>query len=537
MHDLLRDMGREIIRKQSQNELGERSRIWFHKDARAVLLRDMGTKAIEGLSLKLSQSEKMQIGTQAFKKMKRLRLLHLDNVQLRGDYRFISEDLIWLCWHGFPRKYIPCNFYQQKLVCIDLECSSLTQVWKETQLLKKLKILNLSHSHDLVQTPNFSKLPNLEKLILKDCPRLSLIHHSIGLLDKLLLLNLEDCIGLQSLPRSIYRLKCLKTLILSGCLNIEKLEEDIEQMESLTTLIAPTIKQAPFSLPRLKSILYLSVCGHEGWSHHVIPSLIQSWISPTNSPLPLISTYAGMPSSILLDMLNNICGHPSTIPSSGIKQQSILLDELETPDFVCGATNCTAISGLENCLGHVLIQIGKNSQVFCNLLEQLAQGLNLTKHSEDYIIPGDNYPYWQTLKGEGASVKFKMPLVNGGDDLKGMTICCVYCPSGDLVNKAYESCLISLIIINYTKTIALLYTQEKLNSLEAEERKEIISNLEPGDQVEVMIAVFGNAFTLKKTIVYLIYNESFDDDDDEHMEPSPSEATNLIGTKHKCEEE
>ncbi|KAI9104410.1 hypothetical protein K1719_022982 [Acacia pycnantha] len=530
MHDLLRDMGREIIREQSQKELGKRSRLWHHEDALAVLLEHMGTEAIEGLSLKLSQNEKMHFQTEAFKMMKRLRLLHFEDVQLRGNYEYISRDLRWLCWHSFPVKYFPSNFYQQKLVAIDLKYSSLRQVWKEPRLLEMLKILNLSHSAYLEQTPDFLKLPNLEKLILKDCPSLSMIHHSIGLLDQLLLLDLEDCIGLLSLPRSIYRLKCLKTLNLFGCVMVEKLEEDIEQMESLTTLIAPTIKQVPFSsIVKLKSLLYLSICGYEGLSHHVIPSLYQSWMSPTKIPLPFTPTHEGMPSSIFCDMHG-----PSTIPSSVPKRQKLLLeDKLETPNSLCGATkNCMDISRLENCLEHLLIQMGKNSQVFDKLSKSVSQGLNLTKYSADCILPDENYPYWLTFKGKGDSVKFKVPLVNGHDHLKGMTICCVYSPSGDLGIKACESCIISLIIINYTKSTTLRYKQDSLASFEEAERKEIISNLESDDQVEV-IAIFGNGYTVVKTAVYLIYNESFD----EQIEPSTCEATNLIGTKYKCEDE
>ncbi|XP_028763096.1 disease resistance protein RPP2B-like [Neltuma alba] len=399
------------------------------------------------------------------------------------------------------------------------------------QILKMLKILNLSHSPHLKQTPDFSKLPNLEKLILKDCPSLSMLHDSIGHLHKLFLLDLEDCVGLHSLPRNIYRLKCLKTLILYGCLNIEKLEEDIEQMESLTTLIAPTIKQVPYSLVRLKSILNLSVYGHEGLARCVIPSLFQSWMSPTNNPLPHAMTNMGMPSSILSNMLNSI-PVSSTVPSSVRKQQSLLLkDRLEILDSF-RATNCTDISTIKKCLEHLLIQIGKNSQVFCTLSKRVSQGLNLTKHSDDCILPGDNYPYWLTFKGEGACVKFELPPVNGHDLLKGMTICFVYYPSGDLENKAYESCIICLMIINYTKATTLLYTEDNLKSLEEAEMKEIISNLEPNDQVEVK-AAFGNGFTVKKMAVYLMYSESFD----KQMEPSTSEAVNLTGTKRKCGEE
>ncbi|XP_040995573.1 disease resistance protein RPV1-like [Juglans microcarpa x Juglans regia] len=37
MHDLLQDMGREIVRQESPKEPGKRSRLWFHEDVRYVL--------------------------------------------------------------------------------------------------------------------------------------------------------------------------------------------------------------------------------------------------------------------------------------------------------------------------------------------------------------------------------------------------------------------------------------------------------------------------------------------------------------------
>jgi hypothetical protein len=37
MHDLLRDMGREIIREKSPKDPEERSRLWFSKDVLNVL--------------------------------------------------------------------------------------------------------------------------------------------------------------------------------------------------------------------------------------------------------------------------------------------------------------------------------------------------------------------------------------------------------------------------------------------------------------------------------------------------------------------
>jgi hypothetical protein len=37
MHDLLQEVGREIVRQESPKEPGERSRLWFHKDVHDVL--------------------------------------------------------------------------------------------------------------------------------------------------------------------------------------------------------------------------------------------------------------------------------------------------------------------------------------------------------------------------------------------------------------------------------------------------------------------------------------------------------------------
>ena len=37
MHDLVQQMGREIVRQESPEELGECSRLWFHEDVRHVL--------------------------------------------------------------------------------------------------------------------------------------------------------------------------------------------------------------------------------------------------------------------------------------------------------------------------------------------------------------------------------------------------------------------------------------------------------------------------------------------------------------------
>ncbi|XP_062153300.1 disease resistance protein RPV1-like isoform X2 [Alnus glutinosa] len=288
MHDLLRDMGREIVREECPKIPGKCSRLWLHKDALDALEKDEGTEAVEGLTLKFSRLNTVNFGTRAFIKMQRLRLLQLDHVHLStGDYEHLSKELRWLRWHGFPLKHLPNEFYSRNLVAIDLRYSNLTQVWKNSeQLFEKLKFLNLSHSHYLIRTPNFARLPNLEKLILKDCRSLFEVQQSIGDLNNLVLVNLKDCKSLESLPKSFYRLKSLQILILSGCSKIGNLADDLGQMESLTTFLADNtaIRQVPPTIIQLKNLKYLSLCGCKGSPSKSLASLLWPWMSPRKSP-------------------------------------------------------------------------------------------------------------------------------------------------------------------------------------------------------------------------------------------------------------
>ncbi|XP_010263417.1 PREDICTED: disease resistance protein RPS6-like [Nelumbo nucifera] len=182
-----------------------------------------GTTKVKGLILDdTHRPTDADIDTKAFRKLRKLQLLQLNYVDLRRGYEYLPRELIWLCWHGFPLEFIPTNFHPKDLVVLEMQYSKIKHVWKRIKVLKNLKVLNHSHSHNLTNTPDISGFPNLERLILKGCIGLVEVHHSIGLLDKLVLLNLEDCRNLRNLPISICKLKSLKDLNLSGCPNIGK---------------------------------------------------------------------------------------------------------------------------------------------------------------------------------------------------------------------------------------------------------------------------------------------------------------------------
>ncbi|KAL5538448.1 hypothetical protein UlMin_045544 [Ulmus minor] len=217
MHDLLRDMGRDLVQEKFPKEPENWIRLWSPKVVSDVLRKQTGTKYVEGLTLNVEEEKKVSFSTKAFEKMERLRLLQLNHVQLNGSLEYLSEELRWLCWHGFPLAFIPNNFYLGNVVALDLQYSNLAHVWEEPKMLEKLKILNLSHSRNLRQTPDFSYILNLEQLIMMDCESLEEVHDSIGLLEKLVLVNLKGCTSIKKLPNSFGKLKSLKTLGFSGC--------------------------------------------------------------------------------------------------------------------------------------------------------------------------------------------------------------------------------------------------------------------------------------------------------------------------------
>ncbi|KAK3438892.1 hypothetical protein EUGRSUZ_C03444 [Eucalyptus grandis] len=57
MHDMIQEMGREIVQRESPRETGERSRLWFYNDVLHVLTNGTGTNKVEAIMLKLAALE------------------------------------------------------------------------------------------------------------------------------------------------------------------------------------------------------------------------------------------------------------------------------------------------------------------------------------------------------------------------------------------------------------------------------------------------------------------------------------------------
>ncbi|WVZ16694.1 hypothetical protein V8G54_009676 [Vigna mungo] len=132
----------------------------------------------------------------------------------------------------------------------------------------------------------------------------------------------------------------------------------------------------------------------------------------------------------------------------------------------------------------------------------------------DVFLPGDNYPLWLTHTGEGHSVLFKVP-EDRNCLMTGMFLCVVY--SSPLERVANE-CLLSVLIVNYTKCTIQIYKRETIISFSEEDWKEIISQLGFGDQVEIFVT-FGHELIVMKMAIYLLYTESTDMPINPSLEP------------------
>ena len=51
-------------------------------------------------------------------------------LHLSGDLKFLSKNLCYLCWHGYPLKSLPSNFHPGNLVELDMRFSRLEQLWE-----------------------------------------------------------------------------------------------------------------------------------------------------------------------------------------------------------------------------------------------------------------------------------------------------------------------------------------------------------------------------------------------------------------------
>ncbi|XP_014504729.1 TMV resistance protein N isoform X3 [Vigna radiata var. radiata] len=191
LHDLVEDMGKEIVRQESAEEPGKRSRLWLPKDIIQVLEDNT--------------------------KLRNLRVLNFECCECLTQIPEAVSDLQNLEELSFQN------------------CVNLVRVHNSVGLLEKLRILEASGCIKLRNFPPL-KLTSLEKLELSHCSSLESFPEIIGKMENIRELRLLGTF-IKELPLSFKNLTRLKKLSLLFC-GIVQLQSSIVMMPELTFIEA-----------------------------------------------------------------------------------------------------------------------------------------------------------------------------------------------------------------------------------------------------------------------------------------------------------
>ncbi|KHN43090.1 TMV resistance protein N [Glycine soja] len=236
MHDLLRDLGKCIVREKSPKEPRKWSRLWDCEDLYKFMSSNKEAKNLEAIVVEDEPGmfSETTMRFDALSKIKNLKLLILpryyekglstiEEEKFSGSLNYLSNELGYLIWHFYPFNFLPKCFQPHNLVELNLSGSNIQHLWDSTQPIPNLRRLNVSDCDNLIEVQDFGDL-NLKELNLEGCVQLRQIHPSIGHLRKLTVLNLKDCKSLVSFPSNILRLSSLTYLSLFGCSNLHSID-------------------------------------------------------------------------------------------------------------------------------------------------------------------------------------------------------------------------------------------------------------------------------------------------------------------------
>ncbi|KAI5317227.1 hypothetical protein L3X38_036934 [Prunus dulcis] len=128
MHQLVQEMGCEIVNRECLDEPGNRSRLWRHEETKHVLSKNTGTDAVESITMDKT-GPVVHANAKSFSRMKKLRLLNPANVNLSNDLEYLSDNLRSLEWAGYPSKYFPSHFNPKNLLELNMCHSHIESFW------------------------------------------------------------------------------------------------------------------------------------------------------------------------------------------------------------------------------------------------------------------------------------------------------------------------------------------------------------------------------------------------------------------------
>ncbi|XP_028796197.1 protein SUPPRESSOR OF npr1-1, CONSTITUTIVE 1-like [Neltuma alba] len=238
--------------------------------------------------------------------------------------------------------------------------SKIKQLWNDKQFMTELKFIDLRNSLNFMETPDFSRVPNLEHLRLSGCKSPVKVHPSLGQLKELIEVYLDGCENLEILPEKLETNSLMK-LDLSGCGKVAVLLEFGKGMKKLSYLDPrnTAIRTLPVSLGSLMGLGYLDLQCCEILN---LDEFLKTHIT---------RQIAGLNVTSLTELYLKWCGiNDGSIPDDFHSLSSLIVLDLLGNDFVNLPNACF---------------FGLSRLVFLNMTISLFQCRGRTK----YVIPYD----------------------------------------------------------------------------------------------------------------------------------------------------
>ncbi|KAL6203999.1 hypothetical protein ACLB2K_021269 [Fragaria x ananassa] len=256
MHDLLEEMGKEIVCQES-SEPGERSRLWLYKDVCHAFVQKTGTSRVKGIMVKDGKpDQQIPLNMKSFIKLNNLQILIIYGDIFYGDHvKYLPNDLSLLDWQCCPLQYFPSNFYPTKLVVLKIAIGKALSSWgilikggfqrkmpwictspvgKRLQIMPNLKSLVLKDCHAVTTFSDFPTFPNLEESKIRDT-----VFQKFEIVEEMKSLKRLDLslTSIRELPSSAIRyLTNLEQLTLKACKKLKRVAWNIFELQHLQLL-------------------------------------------------------------------------------------------------------------------------------------------------------------------------------------------------------------------------------------------------------------------------------------------------------------
>ncbi|KAL2342233.1 hypothetical protein Fmac_010173 [Flemingia macrophylla] len=240
MHDLIQEMGHEIVRQESIKYPERRSRLWKHEEVIDVLKRNKKNEVVEGIILNLELlDESLNLSYDFLANMTCLRILKIHgyrdekesfNIYFPNGLESFSNKLRYLHWNQCCLESLPSKFCVEQLVVLRMRNNKFKKLWDGVQNLVNLKEIDLQHSMYLTDIPDLSKAKTLERVNLSCCGNLQQLHPSISSVPKLKYMDLSSCIRIGSLT---IHSKYLSQLYLWECTSLTNISVTSDKLTAL----------------------------------------------------------------------------------------------------------------------------------------------------------------------------------------------------------------------------------------------------------------------------------------------------------------